>query len=274
MKNYDKKTVQSFGEEWEDFDQSKVPKSELTNLFNNYFKIFPWNKLSKNSVGYDMGCGSGRWAKFVSSKAGHLHCIDPSRAIFVAKRNLKTKKNITFHKSFIENVKLKKNSMDFGYSLGVLHHVPDTQKAINKCVHLLKHNAPFLVYIYYSLDNRPFWVKIIWNFSNILRFFISRLPRILKFIVADLIALLIYFPISRFYLLLKIFKIKSKNLPLLFYSNLSFYTIRTDARDRFGTPLEKRFSKSEIKTMMKRAGLEKIKFSNKAPYWIALGFKK
>ena len=37
--------------------------------------------------------------------------------------------------------------------------------------------------------------------------------------------------------------------------------MRTDARDRFGTPLEQRFTKSEIKKMMEEAGLEKIKFS-------------
>ena len=164
--------------------------------------------------------------------------------------------------------------MDFGYCLGVLHHVPDTQKAINKCVNLLKANCPFLVYIYYSLDNRPYWVKIIWYFSNFLRFGISKLPRILKNIVADLIALFIYIPLSRFYLLLKKFNIKAKNFPLSFYSNLSFYTIRTDSRDRFGTPLEKRFSKKEINTMMKKAGLNKIKFLNKTPYWVAIGFKK
>ena len=274
MKNYDKKTLESFGEEWEDFDQSNLPNYESIDLFNNYFKIFPWSKLPKNSIGYDMGCGSGRWAKLACSKVGHLHCIEPSSAISVAKKNLKKKRNFTFHNSLIENVKLKKNSMDFGYCLGVLHHVPDTQKAINKCVYLLKRNSPFLAYIYYSLDNRPYWLKIIWHFSNILRFFVSRLPRVLKNIVADLIALFIYVPISRFYRLLKIFNFKAKNFPLSFYSDLSFYTIRTDSRDRFGTPLEKRFSKDEIRTMMENAGLKKIKFLNKAPYWVVLGFKK
>ena len=274
MKNYDKKTVKSFGDEWEDFDQSKLSNSESENLFNNYFKIFPWSKLAKNSVGYDMGCGSGRWAKFASSKVGHLHCIEPSSAINVAKKNLKGKKNITFHKSFIENVNIKKNSMDFGYCLGVLHHLPDTQKAIEKCVDFLKPNSPLLVYIYYSLDNRPYWVKIIWYFSNVLRFVISKLPRKLKNILADLIALFVYMPLSRFYILLKKFNIEAKNFPLSFYSNLSFYTIRTDSRDRFGTPLEKRFSKKEINIMMIKAGLKKIKFLNKAPYWVALGLKK
>ena len=34
--------------------------------------------------------------------------------------------------------------------------------------------------------------------------------------------------------------------------------MRTDSRDRFGTPLEKRFSKKDIYKMMKQSGLEKL----------------
>ena len=65
-----------------------------------------------------------------------------------------------------------------------------------------------------------------------------------------------------------------KNIPLSYYKNLSFYTMRTDSRDRFGTYLEKRYSKEQIKTMLKKAGLNRIKFSKSAPFWCAIGFKK
>ena len=50
--------------------------------------------------------------------------------------------------------------------------------------------------------------------------------------------------------------------------------MRTDSRDRFGTPLEKRFTKEEIYKMMIQSGLEKINFKNDAPFWTAIGFKK
>ena len=50
--------------------------------------------------------------------------------------------------------------------------------------------------------------------------------------------------------------------------------MRTDARDRFGTPLEKRFTKKEIHKMMQMSGLEKIKFRSSPPFWTAIGFKK
>ena len=50
--------------------------------------------------------------------------------------------------------------------------------------------------------------------------------------------------------------------------------MKTDSRDRFGTPLEKRFTRLEITEMMQIAGLDNIKFSDRTPYWCAVGQKK
>ena len=274
MKNIDLKTVESFGDEWLKYDQSGMEENESIRLFKRYFSIFPWKKLPKNSKGFDMGCGTGRWAKFVACKVGHLHCIDPSEAIKVAKNKLRRFKNITFHKKSLDDISLKNGSQDFGYSLGVLHHVPDTQKAIRSCSKLLKPGAPLLIYIYYNFDNRPLWFKYLWSITNVIRFVICRLPKFLKFLFCDLISISIYFPLARIALLVEIIGINLENFPLNSYRHKSFYVMRTDARDRFGTPLEKRFSKKEMLIMMKKAGLERIKFSNSIPFWTAVGFKK
>ena len=50
--------------------------------------------------------------------------------------------------------------------------------------------------------------------------------------------------------------------------------MRTDALDRFGTILEKRFTKKQVAEMMTKAGLENIIFSDKSPYWCAVGFAR
>jgi hypothetical protein len=49
--------------------------------------------------------------------------------------------------------------------------------------------------------------------------------------------------------------------------------MRTDSRDRFGTPLEQRFTQLEIKEMMASAGLENMCFSEREPFWVAVGTK-
>ena len=272
MKNLDKKTVQSFGEEWNKFDQSNI-KSESYRLFKKYFSIFPMNKISKSSVGFDMGCGSGRFAQFIAPKVKLLNCIDPSDAIYVAKKKMKNYKNVKYLKKSVDKSGLKKNSQDFGFSIGVLHHIPDTKAGINSCVKLLKKNAPLLIYLYYSFENRPLWFKILWGISDLLRRLISKMPNFLKIFFSDLLSLIIYFPLSRFVLLLKKINLKIKNFPLYDYHDKTFYMLRTDSRDRFGTPLEQRFSKKQIKKMMEDAGLVKIKFRKSTPFWTAVGFK-
>ena len=53
------------------------------------------------------------------------------------------------------NNSLKDNSQDFGYCLGVLHHIPDTYLGLEKCVLKLKKGAPFYyIYITDLITNR------------------------------------------------------------------------------------------------------------------------
>jgi ubiquinone/menaquinone biosynthesis C-methylase UbiE len=101
-KNIDIDTVNNFSDEWKRYDQSHLSDAELKSIFDDYFSIFPWDLLSKDAIGFDMGCGTGRWAKFVAPKVGLLHCIDPSDAIDVAKKVLKDNTNIAFHKASTE----------------------------------------------------------------------------------------------------------------------------------------------------------------------------
>ena len=274
MSNLDKKTVESFSDQWLKYDQSGMEKNEASKIFNNYFSIFPWSNLSNKAEGFDMGCGTGRWANFVAPKVGKLHCIDPSNAIKVAKKKLKKFNNITYHQKSLDNSGLKIKSQDFGYLLGVLHYVPDAKAAIKSCSELLKPGAPILLYIYYSLDNRPLWFKWLWVLSNLFRLIISRLPKFLNFLICDIITILVYYPLARAAWIFEKIGLNFNNFPLHFYRNRSFYVMRTDSRDRFGTPLEKRYSKNEITQMMKDAGLEKIKFKNSVPFWTVVGFKK
>ena len=275
--NMDAETVASFGDEWSRYDQSSMSYSEASEIFMEYFSIFPWDMLPSNPVGFDMGCGSGRWAKFVAPKVGRLNCIDPSSALDIARRNLIDFKNVEYIKASVSESGIPINSQDFGYSLGVLHHVPDTESAINSCVSILKSGAPLLVYLYYAFDNsdnRGWVYRLLWRASDLVRRIICKLPSRFKHLVTDVIAAIVYFPLARLSLLLDKVGINAVSIPLFFYRKHSFYTMRTDSRDRFGTPLEQRFTKQQIKSYLERSGLIDIKFSDNAPYWCAIGIKK
>lgn len=275
--NYDPDVVQGFGDEWEaySFNSDNVNSDEVDTLFRQFFDIFPWEMINLDSVGFDLGCGSGRWSRYIATKVSKIICIDASKkAINVAKKNLKPYKNCEFYVASVNEIPIEDNSMDFGYSIGVLHHIPDTSSGIRYCISKLKKGAPFLIYLYYSFDNQPIWYRYIWKISDTFRKLICILPFKVKHIITNLIALLVYYPLSRIALLLEKAGIKIKSFPLSEYRNSSIYTMKSNSLDRFGTKIEKRFTKVEIKEMMEDAGLDKIKFSDNPPYWKCVGIKK
>jgi ubiquinone/menaquinone biosynthesis C-methylase UbiE len=272
MLNRDARTVRGFGDEWTRFDQSGATQAELEELFASYFAIFPWDALPAGAEGFDLGCGSGRWARLVAPRVGKLHCIDASPdALAVAKRNLAGESNCAFYGASVDDMPLADKSMDFGYSLGVLHHVPDTAAGLRSCVRKLKMGAPFLVYLYYALDNRPRWFRGVWKASDVVRRGVSRAPMSVRYAISQMLAAGVYWPLARSARLLERAGVRVENLPLSSYRDLSFYVMRNDALDRFGTQLEQRFSRAQIATMMNDAGLEDVRFSDRAPFWCAVG---
>lgn len=272
--NRDDKVIEEFGSEWILYDYSDFDHEKLFANFMQYFEIFPWDLISNNAEGFDMGCGSGRWAQFIAPKVGKLNCIEPSQAIDIARRNLHKFDNINFFQETTDTCSLKANSQDFGYSLGVLHHIPDTQNALRDCAILLKSGAPFLLYLYYNFENKPVWFKLLWKLSNFFRLIISKLPSFLKKLSCNLIAFLVYYPFSRIALVLEMIGVNVENIPLSDYRHKPFYQCKNDALDRFGTRLEQRFSRNEITIMLDNAGFHEIKFSNKTPFWCCIAIKK
>lgn len=270
------KVVKGFGLEWDKFDQLKLPEEELEIVWKDYFKIFPWNKLPEDGgVGADIGCGSGRWARFVSPRVRHLYAIDPSQmALNVAERNLKACKNVSMHLSDVDNIPLDDNYLDFAYSLGVLHHIPDPAAAIRAISKKLKKSAPFLVYMYYSFDNKPKWFRTLWKGTDYSRRVISILPFKNRYLLSQFIAFTIYWPFARMAFLIDKIGTLPASWPLSYYKDKPLYIMRNDSLDRFGTVLEQRFSRDEIKNLLEENGFENVRVSDEQPFWCACGTKK
>jgi 2-polyprenyl-3-methyl-5-hydroxy-6-metoxy-1,4-benzoquinol methylase len=270
--NVDIKTVESFGEEWTAF--SAFSKEEILRAGDQYFDIVK-DEWVNNKYVLDVGCGTGRWSKYVASKASNVEAVDPSKAVFSAAQLLKDNTNIRISKAGVDTIPFEDNTFDFVFSLGVLHHIPDTALAMKKCVDKLKPNGYFLVYLYYNFEQRGAIFKFIFWLSSLLRFCVSKLPSGLKKFVCNLLAIFIYMPLILLSKAIEFIGLKklSDKIPLSYYKAHSTNIIFNDALDRFGTPLEQRFSKAEIKAMMENAGLCNIVFSENEPYWHTIGKK-
>ena len=259
--NIDTNLVADFGSEWSKFDNNILSKDELKAIWQDYFSVFPWELVSReSSVGADIGCGTGRWAEFVLPRVKTLHLLDPSfQALNIAKYKLENFKNALFSNNGVESLPFKDNSLDFAYSLGVLHHVPDINVAFTDISKKLKKGAPFLIYLYYSMENKPKWFILLWKITDYMRRIITKLPYKLRFLISQIIALVLYLPIILLGRALKLCKLLPNNWPLEYYMDKSFYIIRNDALDRFATSLENRYSREEIKQLFLNSGFDDIK---------------
>jgi len=275
--NLDLKVARGFGREWSTFrqDPDHLSRAQRQAIFDDYFGIFPWHLLpAGGGIGLDVGCGTGRWSVLVAPRVEHLHLLDPSaEALNVAKENLRDIDNVSYHLNSVATIPLPPKSLDFAFSLGVLHHVPDTEAAIAAIADKLKTNAPFLIYLYYALDNRPIWYRLLWRITDLARFVVSRLPHPLRLVISQAVAALIYWPLARFARLVSPRGRSAGTLPLSYYADKSFYVMRTDAYDRLCTRLEKRFRRDEIERMLAQTGFKNVMFSSKQPFWCAVGIR-
>jgi ubiquinone/menaquinone biosynthesis C-methylase UbiE len=273
--NIDKKTVESFGEEWTKFDSFSA--DEIKNAGDQYFDIVSDKVLNKTTVVLDLGCGTGRWSKYIGDKAGFIEAIDPSAAVFAAQHLTADMTNIRITQASSDNIPFGDETFDMMMSLGVLHHIPDTGLALKSGVKKVKRGGYVLLYLYYALDNRSFLFKALFYASALIRYIVSSLPASLKKVVCDLIAVFIYMPFVYTSRAIKALSPGSQlynKVPLSYYYDKSYNIIRNDALDRFGTPLEQRFSRQQIDEMMRSAGLTDIVFSENMPYWHVLGRKQ
>ncbi|MEO9021696.1 MAG: class I SAM-dependent methyltransferase [Ginsengibacter sp.] len=271
--NIDKKVVDEFGDEWLKFyehDDDLVKKGGL-----EYFDILDENIVNSNTYALDVGCGTGRWTKYLSGKAGFIEAVDPSPAIFAADKLLGEIKNVRLSQASIETLPFADETFDFVMSIGVLHHIPDTRKALNDCVKKVKKGGYFFVYLYYNLDRRGPFYKALFRISDLIRRIVSLLPGKIKQFVCDVLAIVFYMPfvLAGRFLNYVGRKDLAKRMPLHGYQNRSLFMIRNDALDRFGTRLEQRFSKKEVIEMMESAGLTDIIVSPGIPYYHAVGRK-
>lgn len=272
--NIDNEVVQSFGDEWLKFHD--FSDEIIHDIAKEYFDLLNEEIANKNTYALDIGCGTGRWTKFLTEKVGFIEAIDPSNAIFAADKLLGKIENVRLTKASIETIPFDDETFDFAMSIGVLHHIPDTQQAMKDCVKKVKKGGYFYCYLYHNLETRGWWFKTLYWLSDLIRKVVCRFPAGIKRFVCDILAIVIYMPLVlwvRFLVLIGLRKIAIK-MPLSAYNNKSFFVIRNDALDKFGTRLEQRFSKKQVSEMMANCGLENIVISPLSPFYHAIGKKR
>ena len=270
--NLDQSVIDSFGHEWATFDYAETETAEaLDAQFVAYCAPIDLTQFNPaTSIAADFGAGSGRWSSRLAPYFSLIYALEPSDgASAVLRKKFTGDPKITVLQETVGANSIPVQSLDLAMSLGVLHHIPDTGLAIKDVSRSIKPGGYFLCYLYYDLENKPMYYKIIFQGVDLVRRVISGLPQPLKRLSATIIAALVYWPLARSSKFLEKLGRKTSNLPLHHYANMPFVMLANDALDRFGTSLEQRFSKAEITELLRAAGfdLNTLKFSDAEPFW-------
>jgi SAM-dependent methyltransferase len=270
--NIDQGVIDGFGHEWAAFDYAESETSEaLDAQFAAYCAPLDLAQFdTQKSIAGDFGAGSGRWSSRLAPYFSLVYALEPSDgASQVLKNKFAGNPKIVVLQETVGVNSIPVGSLNLAMSLGVLHHIPDTALAIKDVSRSIKPGGVFLCYLYYNLENKPTYYRLIFEGVNLVRRVISASPQRVRRLSATVIAGLVYWPLARLSKVLSKLGRNTSNLPLHHYAEMPFVMLANDALDRFGTSLEQRFSKAEITEMLRAADfdLTTLKFSEIEPFW-------
>ncbi len=96
----------------------------------------------------DAGCGAGRYMDLLARSGAQTIGIDLSQAVEVAQENLGHYANCHFVQGDLMHPPFRTGAFDFIYSIGVLHHTPDTRAAFRALAPLVKPGGELAVWVY------------------------------------------------------------------------------------------------------------------------------
>lgn len=250
----------TFGEEWKCFPEI-LPEHRAE--FAQYFDLVDLTRLKEARV-CDLGCGIGRWSYFLRKSCRELVLVDFSDAIFVARQNLKDSTNVIFFMGDLKRLPFKNDFADFLFCLGVLHHLPTN--ALDEVRNLRKYAPVLLIYLYYALDNRAFYFRVLLTLATIIRKLTAKVrnPLFRKSFIWTATTFF-YMPFIWAGKAVKPLGL-SHYVPLYEgYDGKSIERTVQDVYDRFFTGIEQRFSRMQIMELSN--AFSKVTISGSLPYW-------
>ena len=204
----------------------------------------------------DAGCGMGRHARQIASYAGQVIAVDFSAAIEQAARNTADCSNVSCMQADLLGLPLDDNTIDFAYSLGVLHHLEQTEAALAGLVGKLKPGGRVRVYLYWKKHG---WSGQLLRAVTVARKVTTRVPFSFLRAACWLLSLALWVGVVLPYRALSSLGVtRHEHWPLFVYARYPFTVLYNDQFDRFSAPIEKRYDPEEVEAMLRRAGLENI----------------
>jgi hypothetical protein len=144
-------------------------------------------------------------------------------------------------------------------SIGVLHHLPDPERALRSLAPYVASGGRLHVYLYW-VPERPSH-RVALKAVSIVRRVTVRMPHRLLHLLCYPLAAMLQVAVVLPYRALRRFKALegvAEAFPLKTYANYPFGVLVNDQFDRFSAPIEQRYTRREVEQMLQRAGLTEI----------------
>ena len=242
--------------------------------YNKLQGVVPFSIVS-GFRGIDAGCGNGYDLRLMALKYPNVNFIgvDISNGIFNAKENCRGLKNVHFVKGSLLNLPFKSRVFDFAYSFGAIHHTPNPRACFSELRNALNKESYLTVYLYEKHENSPTKYLSLMVVKAI-RFISAKMPKNILYAFCILFSPIIFLLFS---LPAKIFRLSKKTekfadkIPFNFAKDP--FSLARDLYDRFGAPIEHRYSRQEMIDLFKNASFKNIdvtKLKDTAG-WVAWG---
>lgn len=177
------KEVENFSFEWQIHQTTQLDSFNINKISKTTFKDKTGfeKKDLKNKLVLDAGCGMGRFMEVALDFGAEVIGVDLSLSVEAAYKNIGKRKKCHLIQADIFNLPFKKDTFDVAFSIGVLHHTPDTKKAFMKLPRLVKPGGKIAIWVYGENTFRPYDF-----FSRYYRMITPRLPKKLLYVFSHL----------------------------------------------------------------------------------------
>ena len=256
-------TIRDFGEQWTSYRTNEGYYGS-SDLFADVFGPLLDPAALRGAQIAEIGSGTGRFIRiFLDSGAAAVVAVEPSAAFDVLTAQVSDPR-LTCIRARGDELRLT-NALDYAFSIGVLHHIPDPHPVVRAMFAALKPGGKIAIWVYGAEGNSSYLA-----IAGAARAITTRLPHS----ILAAVVWMLYWPLTLWMHLSRFLP-----LPLAGYLRRVFARLTPDKRrlvvyDQLNPAYAKYYRSEEVRRLLERAGFIDVQLYHRHGYsWAAVGRK-